>query len=98
MKIGIVNDLPMAAETLRRAAAFVPQHELIWTANNGVEAVELCSKNTPDLVLMDLIMPGIDGVEATRRIMASTPCTILIVTVRSRPMLRATACHPIART
>jgi two-component system, chemotaxis family, response regulator WspF len=81
MKIGIVNDLPMAVEALRRALALAPRHEVIWTANDGAEAVALCAKHRPDLVLMDLIMPGMDGVEATRRIMARTPCTILIVTV-----------------
>jgi two-component system response regulator WspF len=81
MKIGIVNDLPMAVEALRRALALAPRHEVIWTANDGAEAVALCAKHRPDLVLMDLIMPGMDGVEATRRIMAGTPCTILIVTV-----------------
>ena len=42
-------------------------------AQSGAEAVELCAKETPDLILMDLIMPGMDGVETTRRIMASTP-------------------------
>jgi two-component system, chemotaxis family, response regulator WspF len=81
MKIGIVNDLPMAVEALRRALALSPRHEVIWTANDGAEAVARCAQQRPDLVLMDLIMPGMDGVEATRRIMASTPCTILIVTV-----------------
>jgi len=81
MKIGIVNDLPMAAEALRRVIALAPEHQVVWIAKDGAEAVELCAKRKPDLVLMDLIMPGMDGVEATRRIMASTPCTILIVTV-----------------
>ena len=81
MKIGIVNDMPMAAEALRRVVALAPEHQVVWLARDGAEAVELCAKRKPDLVLMDLIMPGMDGVEATRRIMASTPCTILIVTV-----------------
>ena len=81
MKIGIVNDLPIAAEALRRVVTLAPEHRVVWTAKDGAEAVELCARMTPDLVLMDLIMPGMDGVEATRRIMTSTPCTILIVTV-----------------
>src|SRR5437868_4785371 len=81
MKIGIVNDLPIAVEALRRVVALEPQHQIIWVAPNGAEAMELCAKATPDLILMDLIMPGMGGVEATRRIMASTPCAILVVTV-----------------
>ncbi len=81
MKIGIVNDLPIAVEALRRVVALEPEHQIIWVAPNGAEAMELCAKVTPDLILMDLIMPGMGGVEATRRIMASTPCAILVVTV-----------------
>ncbi|WP_313646973.1 chemotaxis response regulator protein-glutamate methylesterase [Pseudomonas sp.] len=81
MKLAIVNDMPMAVEALRRALAFEPAHEVIWVAGNGDEAVRKCAEHTPDLILMDLIMPVMDGVEATRRIMAQSPCAIVIVTV-----------------
>jgi chemotaxis response regulator CheB len=80
MKIGIVNDLPMAVVAIRHALAATTRHEVSWVAQDGAEAVELCLQNKPDLVLMDLIMPVMDGVEATRRIMAQTPCAILVVT------------------
>src|ERR1700733_2401957 len=80
MKIGIVNDSPIAAEMLRRIIRTSEDHEVAWIARDGAEAVKRCQSDLPELVLMDLIMPYMDGAEATRRIMSQTPCPILIVT------------------
>lgn len=80
MKIGIVNDTPFSVIALRRTLALRPEFQVVWIAQNGQQAVDMCAKETPDLVLMDLLMPVMDGVEATRRIMSNTPCAILIVT------------------
>lgn len=80
MNIAIVNDMPMAVEVLRRAVAVEPSHRVVWIAKNGLEAVQKCAETTPDLVLMDLVMPEMNGVEATRRIMTESPCAILLVT------------------
>lgn len=80
MKIAIVNDDAMAAEALRRVVARSHEHQVLWIARTGLEAVRMCAENRPDLILMDLNMPELDGVEATRRIMEQSPCAILIVT------------------
>lgn len=80
MRIAIVNDVRTTVEALRRVLAGVSACELAWVAADGAEAVKKCLEDPPDLILMDLIMPVMDGVEATRRIMAERPCSILIVT------------------
>jgi two-component system, chemotaxis family, response regulator WspF len=80
MRIGIVNDLRLAVESLRRAVATIPGATVAWVAEDGAQAVARCAEDRPDVVLMDMIMPVMDGVEATRLIMRATPCPIIVVT------------------
>jgi two-component system response regulator WspF len=82
MKIAIANDVAMAAEALRRVVASTAEHQVLWIARTGAEAVRMCAEKRPDLILMDLNMPELDGVEATRQIMEQSPCAILVVTGR----------------
>ena len=81
MRIAIVNDMLRSVEILRTLVESDPEHSVAWTAHNGDEAVRLCSQDRPDLILMDLLMPVMSGIDATRQIMAKCPCPILIVTV-----------------
>lgn len=80
MRVAVVNDSKLAAESLRKVVADSGRHHVAWIAEDGVEAVARCSEDRPDIILMDLIMPGMDGVEATRQIMAKAPCAIVVVT------------------
>lgn len=80
MKIAIANDMKLACELLNNLLQKKTKHKIIWTACDGQDAVEKCLQNRPDILLMDLLMPKLNGAEATKEIMRKAPCAILVVT------------------
>ena len=80
MRIAIVNDNHESLTILKHIVNTETNYEIAWTAVDGESAINKCKDDTPDLILMDMIMPGMSGVEASRTIMQETPCAILIVT------------------
>ena len=79
MQILIVDDQPRARQSLKALLATWPQVKEIREAANGQEAVHLVEESQPDVVLMDVRMPEMDGVEATRLIKARWPQVKVIV-------------------
>ncbi len=81
MRIVICDDQAIVREGLAMLLKLDREIEVVGTAQDGLEAVELVEKEAPDLVLMDLKMPGVNGIEAIRRIRASHPnIKVLVLT------------------
>lgn len=81
IKVMITDDHPMMREALRAALEEEPDLAICCEASNGMEAVELAEQHRPDVILMDLLMPDMDGLEAIRNIMANMPQSrIMVVT------------------
>ncbi|MGI8477369.1 MAG: response regulator [Thermomicrobiales bacterium] len=82
IRVVIADDHPLFRKGMRTLLAGVPEVTLIGEAENGDEAVALTTDLQPDIVLMDLQMPGRSGVQATRDILDTCPMTkILVVTL-----------------
>ncbi len=79
MRIAIVNDKPMVVDLLNNIIGSSP-HSVAWVASNGADAITQCVNDLPDLILMEMVMPGMSGVDASKSIAAATPCPILVVT------------------
>ena len=80
MRIAIVNDLALAVTSIRRIIEHDGNHTVAWVARDGLDALARYGADRPDLILLDLVMPQLDGVQTTRRIMERGGCPILIVT------------------
>ena len=73
MKIVIADDEPLARERLRALLAEQADAEVVAEAGDGHEALHACAAHDPDVVLLDIAMPGIDGLEVARHLQAFEP-------------------------
>ena len=96
MKILIVDDEKPARNRLSRMVGELGQHELVGEAVNGVEALGMSQSREPDIVLMDIRMPGMDGIEAARHIARlDEPPAVIFTTAFSDHALEAFETHAV---
>ena len=82
LRVLVADDHPFFRDGLRVMLEATPDTELVGEAADGVEAVNLAHTLRPDVILMDLRMPGLGGIEATRKILGESPQVgILVVTM-----------------
>lgn len=82
LRILLVDDHPVVRDGLRSLLESAGGMVVVGEAGDGAAAVELAVEERPDVVIMDLAMPGIDGIAATRRIKAVVPtCAVLVLTM-----------------
>ena len=79
IRLLIADDHAVVRTGLRHLVATFDDVELVGAAANGEEAIALCAEHGPDVVLMDLEMPVLDGTEATRRIVEAQPQVAVVV-------------------
>ena len=79
IRIVLVDDHAVIRQALRMLLESQPELEVVADVENGHEAVQAVERLQPDVVLMDVVMPGLNGLEATRQIRRSCPATRVVM-------------------
>jgi pilus assembly protein CpaE len=79
IKVLIVDDIPETRDHLSKLLGFESDVEVVGAAPGGPEAVEMATALRPDVVLMDINMPGMDGITATEKLAAEVPTAAVIM-------------------
>jgi DNA-binding NarL/FixJ family response regulator len=79
VRVVVVDDHPVVRTGLRAVFATTPGVEQVGEGSSGAEAVELAERLLPDVLVMDVNMPGMDGIEATRQVSAKSPSVAVLV-------------------
>lgn len=86
IKVLIVDDIPDVRDNLRKLLAFEPDIEVVGAAGTGREAIQIATEMRPDVVLMDINMPDMDGIAATKAISTAVrTAAVVIVSVQNEP-------------
>jgi pilus assembly protein CpaE len=86
IRVLVADDTAQTRETIIRSLSFEREIEVVASAENGIQAVELARQTRPDVVLMDVNMPDMDGINATVAILERVPFTqVVILTVQNDP-------------
>ena len=97
-RVLIVDDHPMVAEGIRSLLESYDDLEVVGTLGNGQEAVDQAGALAPDVILMDLNMPGLSGLNATEMILEERPQTrVVILSMHDSPEYISTALSHGAR-
>jgi len=91
VRVLLVDDVEEVRENLRTALTLSRNIEIIGEAANGLEALRLTESLQPDVVLMDLEMPVMDGYEATRQIKSRFTCNVIALTMHDYESAREKA-------
>lgn len=90
IRVLIVDDSPTKREIIAKMIEMDENMEVVGSAKDGIEAVNKCRNLQPDVVTMDIRMPVMDGIEATKRIMMEVPTPIVIVSSTAKPQVKHT--------